>query len=351
MAQRRTTLSQVAALAGVSTATVNRVIDRSPAVSAETREKVRAVLEQTGYRPNSLARSVRTRRTYTIGHVITSIRANPFFVGVAHSVQNAAQVAGYRTMLFNHSGLPERERRGVESFIDQRVDAVLFCTATTRHHIQLVRQAGIPVVEIERSCDASVPFVRIDNHVGATAAMEHLVRLGHRRIAFIGGDPATYIRDATRQRSVEDDRFDAYRSALARHEIPVDNALVRLGEYYRVPGRGEGAIGYQNTRELLELPSRPTAIFATCDILAAGVLQAIAEAGLSVPDDISVIGFDDTLAFNLTPPLTTVSQPTEEIGQVAVRIALALIEGEKVASETVLPSVLIQRKSTGQCRE
>lgn len=346
MRAKRFTLNEVAAMAGVSTATVNRVIDGSDAVALKTKKRVQEVLQETGYRPNSLARGVRTNRTFAIGQVITSIRANPYFVGVAQSVQNAAHAAGYRTILFNHSGLVERERSGVESLIDQRVDAILFCTATCRDNVELARSAGIPVVEIERSCHAEVPFIRIDNYVGAREAMEHLLELGHRRIAFIGGDPGIYIRDAARGRSVEEDRFDAYRDSLLEVGVTIDPNLVYMGEYYPMPGRGEGTIGYEKTKLLLDLAERPTAIFATCDILAAGALQAIGEAGLSVPDDISVVGYDDTLAFNLNPPLTTVAQPTGDIGRTAFDTALALIKGNTVRPENILPTSLLTRAST-----
>src|SRR5262249_27174487 len=154
-------------------------------------------------------------------------------------------------------------------------------------------------------------FLRVDNEVGATEAMEHLFTLGHSRIAFIGGDPQLHRRSDGRKESVEHERLRAYRKAMRKAGLQIDPGFVKLGHYYRIEEGGTGIEGYVHAQALLTLRQHPTAIFATCDILAAGVLQAIYDAGLRVPDDISVVGFDDTLGIYLTPPLTTVAQPME----------------------------------------
>ncbi|MBJ3784578.1 LacI family DNA-binding transcriptional regulator [Devosia sediminis] len=347
MASKTATLMEVARLAGVSTATVNRVLKGQGYISETAREKVMAAVAATHYQPNVVARGLRTQRSYTIGLMLTAITVNPFFVGVAHAVEIAAIKAGYRVMIFNHGESADTERRGVESFIAQRVDAVLFCTALDASSIAMLERAGIPAIEIERSL-TDAPCVRVDNYVGARAAVDHLVGLGHRSIAFVGGDPALYARDARRQKSVEDDRLSAYRDGIRAHGIKERPDLVRLGVYYSVESGGSGEEGRLHTEALMALSEPPTAIFATCDILAAGVLQALYAAGRRVPDDVSVVGFDDTLATHLAPGLTTVAQPVEALGREAFHSAVAAIEGGESPTEIVLSASLVIRQSTGK---
>lgn len=334
------TLIEVAELAGVSTATVARVLKSKGYVSAETRERIEAALKSTGYRPNAIARGLRQQRSHTVGHIVTAVTANPFFVNVAHGAEDEAFEAGFKTLLFNHNGSVEREQAGIERFIEQRVDAVLFTTAISANHVAMLMEHRIPVVQIERRATLEAPSVTVDNEVGALEAMQHLATLGHRRIAFIGGAPDL------RDHLVETERESAYRRGLADAGLSWTESLVRFGEYYS-PSDGTGLDGYRHTRDFLALPKskRPTAIFATCDILAAGALQAIYEAGLRVPDDISLIGFDDTLASNLTPRLTTVAQPMEELGRRAFGMALSIIEGDWSPAPIRLPSKLVIRDS------
>lgn len=345
MAVRNSTLAGVAKTAGVSTATVNRVL-KGGYVSEQARHAVEEALRKTGYRPNVVAQALRTRRSFTIGEMLTAITVNPFFVNVARSVEEAAMAHGYRTILFNNGGDVERERVGVERFIEHRVDAVLFCTATAAENFAPLEEAGIPYVQIERARVGPAPFVRVNNYAGAREAMAHLAGLGHRRIAFVGGDPGQHAPDAGRGRSVEDDRLQAYLDGLTAHDLPIEQSLIRLGRYYLLGDGGSGVEGYRHTQALLALPERPTAIFATCDILAAGVLQAIYDAHLRVPADVSVVGFDDTLAFNLAPALTTVAQPMQDLGRIGFEMALAAINGTAADQEIVLPSRLVVRAST-----
>lgn len=337
---RPTTLIEVAELAGVSTATVARVLKNNGYVSAKARASIEDALRATGYRPNAMARGLRQQRSFTIGHIVTAVTSNPFFVNVAHGAEDEAFASGFKTLLFNHNSSKERERAGIESFMEQRVDAVLFTTAIAADDVMLLMKAKIPVVQIERRATLEAPSVTVDNEVGALEAMEHLARLGHKRIAFIGGMPDLP------DRQVERERESAYRIGLANAGLPWTETYVRFGEYYSTID-GSGADGYRHTRDFLALPKtqRPTAIFATCDILAAGALQAIYEAGLRVPEDISLIGFDDTLAVNLTPSLTTVAQPMEELGRKAFAMALAMIEGEASPEPVRLPSKLVIRHS------
>ncbi|WEK51549.1 MAG: LacI family DNA-binding transcriptional regulator [Candidatus Kaistia colombiensis] len=341
------TLMEVAQRAGVSTATVARVLKAKGYVSNDARSRVEAAIKATGYRPNAVARGLRKQRSFTVGHMLTAITANPFFVNVAHWAEEEALVQGYKTFLFNHNGSAERERLGVERFIERRVDAVLFTNAVDSRNVQLLAEAAIPVVQLERAATIEAPSIRVDNKSGALEAIAHLVEFGHRRIAFVGGDPDRINGGDRHFVSVEDERLGGYREGLRRAGLSLDESLVRLGLYYNIADGGSGIEGYRHMKALLELPERPTAIFATCDILAAGALQAIYEEGLRVPDDLSIIGFDDTLAANLAPQLTTVAQPMEDLGRLGFRAALDAIEGRIVAMSTVLPTRLVVRRSAG----
>lgn len=341
------TLLEVAQRAGVSTATVARVLKAKGYVSDVARSRVEAAIKETGYRPNAVARGLRQQRSFTVGHMLTAITANPFFVNVAHWAEEEALAEGYKTFLFNHNGSAERERLGVERFIERRVDAVLFTNAVDARNVQLLTEAAIPVVQLERAATIDAPSIRVDNVTGALEAIAHLAALGHRRIAFIGGDPDRINRGDRNFASVEDERLAGYREGLRRARQPVDESLIRLGIYYNIADGGSGIEGYRHMKALLALPDRPTAIFATCDILAAGALQAIYEEGLRVPHDLSIIGFDDTLAVNLAPQLTTVAQPMEELGRLGFRTAREAIEGKSVPKSTVLSTRLIMRLSTG----
>jgi DNA-binding LacI/PurR family transcriptional regulator len=340
------TLMDVAQRAGVSTATVARVLKAEGYVSDEARRRVEAAVAATGYRPNAVARGLRQQRSFTIGHMLTAITVNPFFVNVAHWAEEEALEHGYKTFLFNHNGDGERERLGVERFIERRVDAVLFTNAIDAANIGRLTAAGIPAIQLERARTIDTPALRVDNEVGAQQAMRHLIELGHRHIAFIGGDPHLISRGANPYLSVEEERLGAYWAGLAAADLAADPAYCKLGLYYDIADGGSGIEGFRHMSELLALPQRPTAVFATCDILAAGALQAIYAAGLRVPDDISIIGFDDTLAMNLTPPLTTVAQPMEELGRLGFRAALAAIEGRPLGDLQLLPSRLVLRHST-----
>jgi LacI family transcriptional regulator len=346
-AAKPATLAEVAQLAGVSTATVARVIKSSGYVSNAARRRVEDAIRQKAYRPNTIARGLRQQKTFIIGHIVTSIIVNPFFVNVAHWAEEEALKHGYKTFLFNHNGSRERERLGIEQFIERRVDAVLFTNARSEANVKLLSEANIPAIQLERVAAAAVPSIRVDNTVGAIQAMRHLFELGHRRIAFIGGDPELHDRTEGYFKSVEEERLQAYRSAMRQAGLRADPEMVKLGHYYRIEEGGTGIEGYLHARAVLSLRNRPTAIFATCDILAAGVLQAIYDSGLRVPNDVSVIGFDDTIGVYLTPQLTTVAQPMEELGRAGFHAALAAIEGRPNLAPGPLKSRLVIRHSTG----
>jgi LacI family transcriptional regulator len=341
------TLRDIARHAGFSRATVARALSNKGYVGAEAQERIQESARLLGYRPNVLARSLRARRSFTIGHIVHGITENPFFAHVARSVEREAAAQGYRIFLYNQDGTEAQERAGVERFIERHTDAVIFTYARDPRNLALLKASGTPVVQIERDRTADTHAVLVDNQVGAAAAAAHLVELGHRRIAFIGGDPAIMPRSFSQPLSVEEERLAGYASVLSASGIGVDQALVWLGDYVSPDALGENLAGYRETRALLAGPNHPTAIMTGCDIVAAGVLRALYEAGLRVPDDVSVTGFDDTLAPMLAPRLTTVAQPMEALGRTAVQFAVAAIDGKAEAPQRArLPTRLVLRDST-----
>ena len=200
-------------------------------------------------------------------------------------------------------------------------------------------------MQVERLTPVATSAVLIDNYVGAREAMQHLLELGHERIGFIGGDPSmNRYRDSQRQ-TVEEERFAAYLDTLTESNLEVQENLIHLGSYASLE-YGDTSEGYIHMRKLLELRERPSAVFATCDLLAAGALQAIYEAELRVPQDISVVGFDDTLAVNLTPALTTVAVPMRDAGWAAGEAALVAASGTVAVTSVTLATKLLKRRST-----
>jgi LacI family transcriptional regulator len=340
------TLKDVAKRAGVSTATVARVLHDSGYVASKTRQRVEAALAETEYQLNVVAQGLRKQQTFTIGHVLHAITENPFFAQVAVGVEDVALKHGYNVFIINVHGKAAREQLAVESFIGRRVDAVIFTTANDPKNVQRVVDAGIPVVQVERITEVETSAVLIDNYSGAKEAMNYLLSLGHTKIGFIGGDPALIAKGRKIKRTVETERLAAYVDALKEHHIAKRPELMRLGKYYSLENGGFHGEGYYFMKALLS--EDITAVFASCDVLAAGALQAIHEAGLRVPDDLSIIGFDDTLAAHLTPPLTTVSIPMHQVGRVAAELAFAAIEGGTQPVNACLKTQLNVRASVAR---
>lgn len=343
---RSATLKDVAKRAGVSTATVARVLHDSGYVAYKTRQRVEAALAETEYQLNVVAQGLRKQKTFTIGHILYAITENPFFAQVALGVEEVALKNSYNVFIVNVHGNAAREQLAVDSFIGRRVDAVIFTTANDAKNVQRVVDAGIPVVQVEHITEVKSSAVHIDNYSGAKEAMNYLFSLGHTRIGFIGGDPVLIARGTSIRRTVEKERLAAYIDALKENGIAERPDLIRLGKYYSLENGGFNSEGYHYMKDLLSQDI--TAVFASCDVLAAGALQAIHEAGLRVPDDLSIVGFDDTFAAHLTPPLTTVSIPMHQVGKVAAELAFAAIEGKDHLKNRKLKTYLNIRASVSR---
>jgi LacI family transcriptional regulator len=335
---QRLRMIDVARKAGVSTATVGRVLHNRGYVSEETRQRVEQAIQDTDFQINLVAQSLRRQRTRTLGHILTNLLPNPYFASVEVGVEEVALRCGYNVMLWNALNSAEREREGVEAFIQRQVDAIIFTTPRTVANVELALKAGLEVVQVERPVGADSHMVLVDNYVGARAAVEHLLALGHRRIGYLGrilvGSPEL----------VDNQRYRGYWDALTAANIEVQDQWVVLElDPYSL------ADGYNGLRQLLAAPPGVTAVIVFSDIMAAGALQAVHDLRLRVPDELSVIGFDNTYAPYLSPPLTTVAIPMVEVGKAAAQVAIDALENRQRKLRFYgkkLPTELIVRNST-----
>jgi LacI family transcriptional regulator len=334
------TISDVAQRAGVSAMTVSRVINNSGYVSATTRQRVERAIEELGYVPNALARQLRSKRTKTLALIVSDI-TNPFFTTIARGVEDVAAPRGFSVMYCNTDESAAEEAKYLHVLIERQVDGVLFVpTRSTGASFRTLRTHRMPVVVLDRRvADRRVDSVRCDSEAGAHALTRHLISLGHRRIAVLTG---------RRTISTSVDRVAGCRRALEESRLELDDDLVRYGGYNF--GSLNQADGYQMAREVLASAScRPTAIFAANNFIAFGAIRALREAGLRVPEDMSVVAFDDLPGdWVLDPFLTVVVQPAYAIGRHATELLLDRIAGDPDAAgqAVVLPFELIIRRSS-----
>jgi LacI family transcriptional regulator len=334
------TIRDVAEKAGVSLATVSHVVNNTRYVSDAVREKVIEAMEVVGYRPNALARSLRRGKTHTIGLILPD-SSNPFFAEVGRVIEDEAYHQGYSVVLCNTEGSSEKESHYVKVLTEKQVDGIIFLAEGDRAEpLELLLDQKISVVLVDEEVPdykATVDVVIIDNYGGGFTATEHLIKLGHRRIACITGpSPVT----------LSAERVTGYRDALAKNNLQYDPSLVLRGDFHQ-------ETGYAQTRALLSLSERPTAIFACNDLMAMGALRAAFEMGLRVPQDLSIVGFDDFDFASFTiPPLTTIAQPKDEMGRLAIHLLVDRMTNESHEfKHTCLSTKLIVRGSCGEAKE
>lgn len=327
------TIYDVAREAGVSMATVSRVVNNNPNVKPQTRKKVFEAIERLGYRPNAVARGLASKKTTTVGVVIPDI-SNPNFSEVARGIEDIANMYHYNIILCNADKKKEKEIRVVNTLLEKQVDGLLFMGGTvTDDHLQAFRTSNVPIVLCATVSDeAELASVDIDHEKAAYDAVQALIEHGHRDIAMISGT----LQDPTNGFA----RFSGYKKALEDNGIPFREQYVRIGNY-----RYES--GAENTKYFLDLPERPTAIFSATDEMAIGAIHAIQDYGLSVPEDISVMSVDNSrVASMVRPLLSTVAQPMYDIGAVSMRLLTKLMKKEPVEEPKVtLPHQTIMRKS------
>lgn len=339
------TASDVAKLAGVSRVTVSVVLNGARStvrVSDTTRRRVFAAAAELGYTPNPAAQALRRQQSRIIGFVPRRVRRTPYEEPVTYllgiHIAQAAMRRGYHVI--EASAETTASRRGDELaqfLLSHRVDGVIFEVPDSEEEVQRFLDRGLPIVQIVRPrFSVLTSTITVDASPGITAAVDHLVDLGHRAIAFLGSQSPHPIDRA---------RIDSFRAALARHHIDVGEDSIQLGDGYAI------AEGYALTCALLSLRKPPTAILVAGDNLVLGTLRALHNGGFWVPDDVSVVSYDDTFAPHLYPPLTSVAQPLEEIAERATSLITDWInrstEPTEEPTHDVFPSRLVVRESTG----
>jgi len=330
-----TTIRDVASLAGVAPITVSRVINNNGYVTEDTRQRVNHAIKELGYMPNTLARSLRSHKTHMLALILTDI-TNPFWTTVARGVQDAASDAGFNVILCNTDESEFEQERNLKAMLEKQVDGVLLVPAgKPKEAIDLILAQNVPVVVLDRRLpgNLTVDVVRCDSESGAFGLTQLLISLGHRAIAMLSGP---------RGISTSDDRVAGYLRALKAANL--DAPAVLDGEFTLESG-------YNLARKALASNPRPSALFASNNFIAIGALKALRDAALRVPEDISVVGFDDLpQALIVDPFLTVASQPAYTMGHKAAETLIARLSG--LASETpqeiVLPVQIIQRGSTAK---
>jgi DNA-binding LacI/PurR family transcriptional regulator len=328
--------------------TVSRVLNRNGYVNTDTRERVLRVAREMKYRRNGLARGLKRQRTETIGLVLGDI-ANPFAAELARGVREVLDERGYTVFICISDHTAKEDAQAFDSLADHRVDGIIAATRASRlgnERLEQLIESGVPVSLIGRDFrHPEADLVMADNLKGGYIATRHLIETGRRRIGFIG---------VSLTKNVALKRFQGYLEALEEFGLPIDEELVvgrngGNGNGDQMPGYSTEEIGYEGMNKLLALKERPTAVFARNDFTAVGALNAIKQAGLNVPKDIAVVGYDDIpLAAHTSPPLTTVRQPTREQGRVAAEFLLRRIESDRNAprEERIFKCELVVREST-----
>ena len=326
------TMKDVALRAGVSTTTVSHIINNTRYVSEDLRQKVMDAIAELNYQPHGPARSLRTKQTRTIGMIIPD-NSNPFFAEIARSVEDAAFENQYNVILCNSDGSALKELNYIRLLIEKGVDGLAFISAgKDPQSIELLSHQSIPWAVADREIPSvKVDEVLVDNLDGGFQATEYLISLGHRRIGCIAGPG---------QLTPSFERLTGYKQALDRAGINLAPDLILHGDF-------RSASGYDTCRTLIRHPEPPSAIFACNDLMAIGALQAAHDCGLSIPRQLSIIGFDDIAWSSFTfPRLTTISQPKKEMGRLLTAWLVDRIKNNQLPQRrTTLRAKLIERDS------
>ncbi|HNB51006.1 MAG TPA: LacI family DNA-binding transcriptional regulator [Anaerolineales bacterium] len=326
-------MADIAQAAGVSLATVGRVLHKSGYVSPENREKIERLIQDLGYVPNKMAQGLKNRQSKLIGHLMV-FNPNMLFAKISLAVNQAALAQGFHVLsMTGHRDLQEEEAQ-VNELLGHQVDGVIITSNghIPRALIQKLVELNIPVVMVERTYDLpQVDRIRVDDLSGAEEAVQHLIAHGHQRIGFIGMENF---------HEVEELRYQGYCQALARAGVESVAQYICLMPEYSVEA------GAQAMETLLKLAEPPTAVFTTSDLFACGVLQALYQHGKRVPEDLSLVGYDDTLSTLLAPPVTSVGLSLEEIGENAIALLLQRMTAmDSPANVVTIKTVLIERQS------
>ncbi|MFC4737578.1 catabolite control protein A [Bacillus daqingensis] len=328
------TIYDVAREAGVSMATVSRVVNGNPNVKPTTRKRVMEAIERLGYRPNAVARGLASKRTTTVGVIIPDI-SSIFFSELARGIEDIATMYKYNIILSNSDQNKEKEIHLINTMLEKQVDGIVFMGGEiTKEHEETFKQSPVPIV-LSATLDEKreLPSVNIDYKQAAYDAVSAIIRQGHKRVAMLTGtleDPINGYQ-----------KFSGYKEALHDAGIDLDDNLVVIGDYTH-------DAGVDAMEQLLKLDDQPTAVFASTDEMALGLIHGAQDHGKHVPDDFEIVGFDNTrLATMVRPTLSTVVQPMYDIGAVSMRLLTKLMNKEEVTENAVvLPHRIEYRQST-----
>ncbi|KAA5806273.1 LacI family DNA-binding transcriptional regulator [Thermoanaerobacterium thermosaccharolyticum] len=331
------TIKDVAREAKVSIATVSRVLNNSAVVTDETKQRVLDAIKKTGYKPNALARSLKIQKTHTIGLIVPDI-SSPFYPEVVRGIEDIASMYSYNIFLCNTDQKEDKEMNYIEILSEKQVDGIIYMGDIIRESVkQQLHDIGIPIVLAgTEDAESEFPNVNIDNKKASYDAVKYLLSLGHKKIGMISGpsdDPIGGVQ-----------RTNGYKEALSEAKIRFKPSLV-------VEGNFKARQAYLAMLKLLE--NNVDAVFAASDEMAAAAINAIFDSGFSVPEDIHVIGFDNTyLSYMFRPTITTIQRPAYDIGAVSMRLMTKLLAKEPIDDmHVILPHQLIVRESTGYGEE
>ena len=334
----RKTLKHVAEKAGVSISVASRVLGNYGYVSEETRRKVLEIAKEIGYQPDVVARSLKTKQTYSIGVIISDVTTF-FFTSVVRGIEDVANQNGYNVTLCNSDEDPDKEIEYLKVLYGRKVDGLIISpTGKNTAYLKKLIRAGMPVVLLDRGIkDIETTEVLIDNREGAYRAVNHLICLGRKRIGIING---------IRGIMTSEERFEGYRKALQENGIPLEDELIKHGDFRIEKGK-------EAMEEFIKMANPPSAIFVSNETMTTGALLALKENKVNIPQDIAIVGFDDPVwAPLIDPPLTAVRQPSYSIGTIACQALLQKLRknnrGRSLHEEIVLKPKLIVRESCGE---
>lgn len=334
----RTKIKDIARVAGVSTATVSRALGGSARVTEATRERVHEAARKLNYRRNVRARNLRIQKSMAVLLVVRNM-SNPFYLDIFKGAEAIARAAGYVVLMGNTEDDSAREIEYFDMLRDGQADGMILMTGNLPvDHQVLDGETGMApiVVALEAIENCSLPLVEIDNHAASKAAVQHLLDLGHRRIGHIAGPVPEVLGQL---------RLDGFRAAMAEAGLSAPPSHEAVGDYSIQSGR-------RCCRAIFASPEPPTALFVANDEMAFGAIGELRDMGLRVPQDISVIGFDDLfVSDSFSPPLTTIRQPSVEIGQKTMTVLLDILDGRLQSRDICqMPTRLVVRGSTAPCR-
>ena len=330
-------MKDVALVANVSIATVTRVINNTGYVSQQTRANVERVIEELDYVPNKMAGILKSHTSGILGNIILATNGNPFVLTVSEAIALSASSIGYHILTVLSDNELNSERDLMNDLMGRMVDGIILTGGVDSNpkDIQAIINRGIPVIMVERPLTVlGADSVLLDSFGGAAMAADHILSRGHRTIGFIGRE---------RIGSVEIDRFEGFAQTLALHKLPLIEANCRFTDEY------DPDQGYEAIKTMLKGKHRPTAVFITSDVTASGAMQYLYEQGIRVPDDISIVGYDNTFSAMTAPPITTIALPINEIGKTTIQLfAERKLEGRKTAKSVTLSPSLLDRGTVCQ---